>query len=211
METVADNQRESQRMNVTHVANCLFAERGIRGVRMDDVAAQLGMSKRTLYEMFHDKEGLLLACAKYQDEMKQRFMCELTAKTDNVLEILLHLYHQGLQEVGKTKISSIGEIKKYPSVCAYISGRRKRNKEKAVRFYATGMEQGLFRKDVNFEIFHMLMDMAMEGYFNGDYWEKYPIGEVFDTVMRVNMRGICTEKGQRLFDEYLEKNQSKNK
>lgn len=211
METVADNQRESHRMNVTHVANCLFAERGIRGVRMDDVAAQLSMSKRTLYEMFHDKEGLLLACVKYQDEEKRKFMRELAAKTDNVLEILLHFYHQGLKEVEKTKISSIGEIKKYPSVCAYIAGRRKENKEKALQFYATGMDQGLFREDVNFEIFHMLMDMAVEGYFNSGYLEKYPLSEVFDTVMRVNMRGICTEKGQRLFDEYLEKSQSKNK
>ncbi|MBQ8361142.1 MAG: TetR/AcrR family transcriptional regulator [Bacteroidaceae bacterium] len=211
MEAVADNQRESQRKHVIRVANRLFVERGIRGVRMDDVAAQLAMSKRTLYEMFHDKEGLLLACVRYQDEKKKDYIRELVSTTDNVLEIVFHLYRQGIQEAEQMKISSIRELHKFPLVCDYLVERRKENKDKAFHFYNLGIGQKLFRKDVNFEIFHMLMDMAMGGYINSENLDRYPLSEVFDTIMRVNMRGICTEKGQRLFDEFLEKQQSENK
>ena len=39
-----------------------FATKGIKGVTMDDIAMGLGISKRTLYEMFEDKEELLIAC-----------------------------------------------------------------------------------------------------------------------------------------------------
>ena len=39
-----------------------FAERGVKGTKMDDVAAQLGISKRTLYEIYNTKETLLVEC-----------------------------------------------------------------------------------------------------------------------------------------------------
>ena len=38
----------------------MFATQGIKAVRMDDIARSLGVSKRTLYEQFGDKQGLLL-------------------------------------------------------------------------------------------------------------------------------------------------------
>ena len=46
---------------VEHVSQMIMAL-GVKSVRMDDVAGSLGMSKRTLYEMFGDKEELLYQC-----------------------------------------------------------------------------------------------------------------------------------------------------
>ena len=49
----------SQRERIIEHAMEMFATQGIKSVRMDDIASQLGMSKRTLYELFGDKEELL--------------------------------------------------------------------------------------------------------------------------------------------------------
>ena len=48
---------------IAHVAE-MIKQMGVRSIRMDDVASSLGMSKRTLYEMFGDKEDLLFESIK---------------------------------------------------------------------------------------------------------------------------------------------------
>ena len=55
-----------QKERIIDQAMHMFVSQGIKSVRMDDIAQQLGVSKRTLYEMFGDKEGLLyLAMERY--------------------------------------------------------------------------------------------------------------------------------------------------
>ena len=48
-----------QKERIIEQAMQMFVTQGIKSVRMDDIAQQLGVSKRTLYELFGDKEGLL--------------------------------------------------------------------------------------------------------------------------------------------------------
>ena len=48
-----------QKERIIEQAMHMFVSQGIKSVRMDDIAQQLGVSKRTLYELFGDKEGLL--------------------------------------------------------------------------------------------------------------------------------------------------------
>lgn len=57
-----------QKGRIIDQAMQMFVSQGIKSVRMDDIAQQLGVSKRTLYEMFGDKEGLLyLAMERYSE------------------------------------------------------------------------------------------------------------------------------------------------
>ena len=49
----------------------MFYKQGIKQVRMDDIAKELTISKRTLYEIFNDKETLLLECIKYKHQQEE--------------------------------------------------------------------------------------------------------------------------------------------
>ena len=62
-----------------------FAQKGVKTVRMDDIAAGLSISKRTLYELFHDKEDLLLDVMKLHREEMQEYMTQVASKAENVL------------------------------------------------------------------------------------------------------------------------------
>ncbi len=60
-----------QKERIIEQAMHMFVSQGIKSVRMDDIAQQLGVSKRTLYEMFGDKEGLLyLAMERYFEKKR---------------------------------------------------------------------------------------------------------------------------------------------
>ena len=52
----------SQKEYIIERTSQMFVASGIKAVRMDDIAQTLGVSKRTLYEMFGDKEELLYLC-----------------------------------------------------------------------------------------------------------------------------------------------------
>ena len=59
-----------------------FAQKGVKTVRMDDIAAGLSISKRTLYELFHDKEDLLLDVMKLHREEMQEYMTQVASKAE---------------------------------------------------------------------------------------------------------------------------------
>lgn len=204
MKTIDKHSNSEQRNHVIAMASQMFFEQGIRKVRMDDVAAALTMSKRTLYEMFADKEELLLECMKVNQEELFRFAKKVASESENVLEIVLRLYIHGMENVKKVHHSMFQDLKKYPKVCAYLNSRKEEKNAHNKEFYRIGVKQEVFRDDINFDIFQFLMDLTMNGFLNNRIlMEKWTLAEVLDTVMRVNMRGICTEKGQRMLDEFL--------
>jgi len=195
---------EEQRNRVIAMAGKMFAEQGIRKVRMDDVAAALSMSKRTLYEMFADKEELLLECMKVNQEKKREYAAQVSSMANNVLEIVFRLYQYGMEEMKNVNSSMYRDIKKYPKVCEFLNQRKAQSAQNSREFYEAGVRQGLLREDVNFDIFQFLVDLSMNGFLNDEMlMNRWTLTEVLDTVVRVNMRGICTEKGQRMLDDFL--------
>ncbi len=204
MEAIDRHSNSEQRKRVIAMAGKMFAEQGIRKVRMDDVASALGMSKRTLYEMFADKEELLLECMKVDQEKKREYAAQVASTANNVLEIVFCLYQYGMEEMKNVNSSMYRDIKKYPKVCEFLNQRKAQSAQNSRKFYETGVRQGLLREDINFDIFQFLVDLSMNGFLNDEMlMNRWTLTEVLDTVVRVNMRGICTEKGQRILDEFL--------
>lgn len=62
------NYRQQLREKILQTSMAEFMSKGIRAVKMDDIAASLGISKRTLYEIYSNKEELLLEGVKFQEE-----------------------------------------------------------------------------------------------------------------------------------------------
>lgn len=63
---------EENKAKVVETALRMFNERGLKGVTMDDIAAELRMSKRTLYEVFANKEALLSECLMLVHDRMER-------------------------------------------------------------------------------------------------------------------------------------------
>ena len=163
MEAIDRHSNSEQRKRVIVMAGKMFAEQGIRKVRMDDVASALGMSKRTLYEMFVDKEELLLECMKVDQEKKREYAAQVASTANNVLEIVFCLYQYGMEEMKNVNSSMYRDIKKYPKVCEFLNQRKAQSAQNSRKFYETGVRQGLLREDIYFDIFQFLVDLSMNG------------------------------------------------
>ena len=198
----AVNNRSELRERIIEVANAAFRERGIKGLKMDELAAQMGISKRTLYEVFGDKETLLIACIQQNQKNGELFMQEVIATSQNVLEVILRAYKRSIELAQKTTPKFLEEIHKYPK--AYeVMNRHNSDTQRTISFYQQGVAQGLFRDDVNFLIFQELVKNWMEMMLNSDILHKYPFLDVFTSILLTALRGISTEKGIKLLDEFI--------
>lgn len=187
--------RSELRERIISVAAELFSASGIKCVTMDEIAASLGISKRTLYEVFSDKETLLEACILREQRETDAFVVEIIKKSENVLEVLLKLYLRGIEKFHATNKSFFEDIKKYPKACELLKCDNNRNHEDAINFFKQGVSQGIFRDDVNFAIIGLLVRKQLDVLMETDLCDRYSFIEVYESIMFTFLRGISTEKG----------------
>lgn len=180
-----------------------FMQKGVRMVRMDDIAASLSISKRTLYELFHDKEDLLLDVMKLHREGMHEYMTQVASEAENVLEVILKFYQRSALDFQNTNRKFFEDIEKYPKVMTYINESRKENLDSAMEFYRKGVDQGIFRNDVNYDIVQAMVSEQMGLLLRSGICKSYSPAEIYETVVFMHMRGISTEKGLKIVDDFL--------
>ena len=196
-------QRLELRERIIDTALNSFATHGIKSITMDDIAAALGISKRTLYEVFSDKETLLMECLLKAQREGDAYVKDVYEKASNVLEVLLKLYQRSIEKFHNTNKKFFEDIKKYPKVYAMMKDRSESDSEKTMSFFKSGVEQGIFRSDVNFEIVNLLVREQFDVLLNTDICNEYPFIEVYESIMFTYIRGISTEKGAKVLEEFI--------
>lgn len=179
----------------------LFTTNGIKSITMDEIAASLGISKRTLYEVFPDKETLLEECILKSQKDGDIFVKGVIETSSNVLEVLLRCYQWSIERFHATNKKFFEDIKKYPK--AYQLMKNNRNPEDTVNFFKEGVKQGIFRDDVNFAIINLLVRDQLDLLMNSDICNEYSFLEVYESIMFTFLRGISTEKGARVLEDFI--------
>ncbi len=195
--------RAELRERIIDTAVEAFTKHGIKSITMDEIAASLGISKRTLYEVFSDKETLLEACVLRRQEKEEQYLKEILAVASNVLEVILKLFQYSIEQFHATNKKFFEEIKKYPRVSEMMMRRHDRNSEAAIQFFKEGVSQGIFRDDVNFEIMGLLVREQLDLLMNTDICQKYSFLSVYESIMFTYLRGISTERGAQELENFI--------
>lgn len=203
-ENVKDNSlRTELRNRIIATAAESFSAHGIKSITMDDVAASLGISKRTLYEVFQDKESLLRECILREQQEMNEFLTETLKNAANVLEVILVCYQRSIESFHKTNKKFFEDIKKYPRAYDLMKKYRDKDSDSTIAFFKMGVEQGIFRDDVNFAIVNLLLREQLDLLMNTDICKEYSFLEVYESIMLTYIRGISTEKGARVLDDFI--------
>ena len=99
------SQRAELRERILVTATEAFASKGIKSITMDDIAAALGISKRTLYEVFSDKESLLKECILKAQSDREAYLQEVYEQSHNVLEVILAVFQKSIEVFHQTNVS----------------------------------------------------------------------------------------------------------
>lgn len=201
----SSHSREEIKAIVTEVAMKAFHANGIRSVTMDDIAHQLSMSKRTLYQLFADKEELLMSCMQRRLAEEDARMAKLVAAAPNVLALILQETDRKMQELEEVSPLFFVELSKYPRVMDYMKRRHEAQFQEGVAFLRRGVDQGIFREDIDFGIVYGTF-LHLSEYALG-MAENKPASpfELFMNTVFLYLRGFTTEKGRSIMDDFMER------
>lgn len=193
-------------------ASKLFFHEGIRAITMDSVANHLGMSKRTIYEYFADKDTLLAACIAYHHEKGLQEWNAIGLESHNILEIFCKYMASTTEHVLKMGVDMMKEIKKYHHKVYETTFLSYENQRDCLTYQAIeqGIKEGFFMPDVKVPIVSVMLKKHFEIFLSPDsnLFSQYSLKEIHDNCMMIILRGICTEKGITEMQKCLKKYES---
>lgn len=195
--------RQSLKDRILETAMSLFAENGIRAVKMDDIANLLSISKRTLYEVYEDKEHLLFEGVKKYHKLRNEKMRRIAAESDNVMDIILKMYKMSIEEFRQTNPMFYSDLEKYPEILKYFNDERQESMSQSLNFMHRGVAEGYFRDDVNFKLIAHMFDALTKYIMSEQLYKYYTIEDVFVNLVFVSLRGFCTVEGVKVLDSFL--------
>jgi AcrR family transcriptional regulator len=194
------------KQRIIEEAAIMFRTYGIRSVTMDMLANQMGISKRTIYEVFRDKDELLQGVLKWMTAKQKELMTKLFAESDNIIEAIFKMLKLMSDHFQKMSPAFRMDVKRYHSDIM-----NKLDEQSELPYYGTnseilrkGIAEGVFRKDIDIEITNKcLLEVARmtndkdvfppDSYLNKDVIRNFYINY---------LRGLSTNKGLDLIDFY---------
>lgn len=185
----------------------LYNRFGIKSVTMDDVARELGISKKTLYECIEDKSELV----KHVMEMMYRYhgekLHEITTRGLNAIEELFEVNRYMTQMVKEQNPTLGYDMQKYyPELHhALMTEQRTRMHDAIRQNLVKGIAEGLYRKEMNVDIISRLHMTRMEYRYRQDSYQLNEIDsrEVMQEIFIYHLHGIANEKGIKILNDKL--------
>ena len=198
--------RQQLKGRILQIATALFHQHGIKQVKMDDIANDLRISKRTLYEVYENKEDLLFEVLQQHDSAERQQLLEFDKPGTNVINIILEIYRVRTAEFITVNPLFFEDLQKYPNLLTYVRKLHDDKEAEIVAFIERGKNEGLFLENVNYGIVRELTFASEQFVMNNFLFKRYDITELSRIMIMLFVRGICTEKGIKLLDQYFAEN-----
>lgn len=184
----------------------LFMRYGIKSVTMDDIARHIGVSKKTLYQFVENKADLIQQIFEVHIKEEKEALAVLSTDSKNALEEILGLAKMVIQELREMSPKVMYDLQKYYRESwqmmqslheGHIYQIIKANLER-------GMEEGLYRRDLNADIIAKLYVgknslVVDEDIFPLKYYKKE---NLYKQYIAYHIHGIASPKGLELLKEY---------
>lgn len=184
----------------------MFMRFGIRSVSMDEIAGQLGMSKKTLYQHFADKEELINDVVLH-DIMKDEQDCrEACGQSANAVEEIFRIMGFVLEQLRNMNPVVLFDLQKFhPGAYAHFEKHKNEFMLNIVRAnIERGLREELYRPELDIDIISKFRLESMFIPFNMDVFPsgKYNVAAITQEIMEHFVYGVATPKGYKLIQKY---------
>ncbi|MBR6600598.1 MAG: TetR/AcrR family transcriptional regulator [Bacteroidaceae bacterium] len=190
------------RERIVMEATILFQAQGVKQVRMDDIARELSISKKTLYELFSDKEELLLEVVKVISMSFHQNVRKIIGSSTNVLEQIFMLYRWVIEHCREVNPLFFIELMRYPQVQTFFEQVHVQHADRIKEWLQMGVKQELLRDDVNYEVFLRQDGFQIDKLLINPEVRNYPPKVIYDSVVLVMLRGLATDKGLEIIKQW---------
>lgn len=187
----------------------LFKTYGIKSMTMDSLASNLGMSKRTIYEVFSDKDELLMGVLKWMARKQKGLIKRVLEESENSIVAIFKMLEINRDNFQDMSPAFLADLKKY-----HHDVLMKKNDKSEMPDYRNnkqlienGIKEKLFRKDINPDLANLCLYNLGRSIMDHDLYpyELFSRHDVIRNVFINYLRGIATPKGVDLINKLEEK------
>lgn len=174
----------------------IFNQKGLK-FTMDDIAVQLGMSKKTIYTVFRNKEILFLTMVDYLFDCIKESEREIVENKDlttvEKVRCILGVLPEGYKDVDFQKLYLLKD--KYPRIYKKVELRLETGWETTIDLIEQGIEEGVIQP-IKIAILKMMLESSLEQFFQRDILVRNKISykEALDEVVTILVDGILVHK-----------------
>ena len=184
-----------------------FLNLGVKSVTMDEIAADLGMSKKTIYAHFSTKTKLVEATALYVFERISEGIKEIREENNDPIEEMYQIKNFACQHLKDEKSSPQFQLQKYyPKIYSTITGMQQQLMEGQIKTnLQRGIEAGIYRPDLPVEFTSRIYFVGMLGIKDRDLFpeSEYSTAELIEMHLEYHLRAIVTQKGLHTLNTIL--------
>jgi TetR/AcrR family transcriptional regulator, cholesterol catabolism regulator len=199
--------------NILTKAREMYMKYGIKSITMDDVARELAISKKTLYQYVNDKDDLVGKVIDNEIQIRQEEICKCFRYGYNAIEELFEISIFMNNLMREQNPATQHDLKKY-----YPQHFEKTEKARRDGIYTyilinmkKGIKEGLYREDVDKEVISKLYIWRAEGTHLNDLFskEEFASMKLFVELLSYHIRGIATDKGILVLEQKIKELEQK--
>jgi len=189
---------------ISRISN-LFIKYGIKNIVMDDIARELGISKKTLYDYFENKTDILIKAVQHVLISEFKDLDKLICQKINAVDQLQVIATYTINTLLKVNPILPYQLQKYyPQVSSkLISQRREYIQKRIKQNFSLGIEQGFYRENFDAEILAVYYSNFLNNKSVKLFVEESNVDNdsLIRTFVIISLRGIATSKGMEYIEE----------
>jgi TetR/AcrR family transcriptional regulator, cholesterol catabolism regulator len=183
----------------------LFRTYGIRSVTMDSLASHLGMSKRTIYEVFADKDELLVSVLKWMSDKQNDLVVRIMEDSENAIQAIFSLLEFSMEHFQDMNPVFHNDLRKYHYMVLINRPDKSGlpDYKANIQIIERGIKEKLFRKEINPDIVNRCLFSLGRAAVDFDLFpsEEFPRREVVMNGFINYLKGISTPLGIELINK----------
>jgi len=183
----------------------LFRTYGIKSVTMDSLASHLGMSKRTIYEIFANKDDMLIGVIKWMAGKQKELVKRILEDSENALVAIFKLLESSRDHIQDMSPAFQADIKKfhYEVLIKKTEKCDMPDYRNNIQIIERGVKEKLFRKEINPDIVNRCLYSLGKSIMDNELYpfEQFTRSEVMRNIFINYLKGISTPAGIDLINK----------
>lgn len=187
------------RTKILKTAGELFFKFGIRSVSIDDICAELHISKKTFYTIFKQKDELIVELLDAMRQKKEKDYHLVMAQDGNVMDMLMTNFKRLRGNSMDKHLAFVYDLEKFYPELWYERQKMMRDLDRTqtMHMLQKGIDQGMYRKDLDVEATAILFTHLVEQVFKD--LTMMSVSQRVDYALDMLVRMVCSEEGMAYY------------
>ncbi len=198
------------KQHILHTATEMFLDLGFKSVTMDELASQMGMSKKTLYSHYSTKDALVEESFLHVYNKVCAGIHTIIENSANPIEELYDIKKWVMESLKGDKSSPIFQLQKYyPVIYGKINKMMFGFMQDCItKNIAQGMKMGLYRDTLNIDFVSRIYFVGIQGIKDLHLFpaNQFPVNQLYDEYLEYHIRGIVTPAGRTILNNIINSN-----